>query len=139
MEDPSKIITHEGIITGIDDDTIRVSILARSACAHCQVKGMCSVADMKEKVIEVERNGHKDYKKGDQVEVMMYRKLGSKAVFLGYFLPFLILLTTLIISGIFIENELIAGLLALIVLVPYYAGLYFRKDKLKRTFSFRIR
>lgn len=131
-------ITHPGIVDSVTGTTVYVKILAMSACASCHAKSMCSVADVEEKVVEVKRRQGTNYLEGQQVTVTMKRSLGGKAVLLGYALPFLILmavlLTVLFISG----DEGLAGISAILVLVPYYWLLYRLRDKLKRTFSFEI-
>ncbi len=92
---------------------------------------------MSEKVIEV-KNDHKSVlKPGDHVDLVMTRSMGNKAVILGYFLPFVFVLVTLLILSAFL-NELWAGLLSLSVLVPYYIILSLFKDRLSRTFEFKI-
>jgi len=92
---------------------------------------------MSEKVIEV-KNDHKSVlKPGDRVDLVMTRSMGNKAVILGYFLPFVFVLVTLLILSAFL-NELWAGLLSLSVLVPYYIILSLFKDCLSRTFEFKI-
>ena len=131
-------IRHRGIISEIDHDTIHVTILAESACASCHAKGYCGVADQKEKVIEVKRNRNSNHQIGDYVSVMMQRSLGLKAVLYGYFLPFIILLLTLIVSLEQTGNEGMSGLIAILVLVPYYITLYFLRDKLKNKFVFKL-
>jgi sigma-E factor negative regulatory protein RseC len=92
---------------------------------------------MKEKVIEV-KNDHKfDLKAGESVNLVMTQSMGNKAVILGYFIPFvLVLMTLLILSGLL--NELWAGLISLSVLVPYYIILSLFKDRLSKTFEFKI-
>ncbi|NOX48289.1 MAG: SoxR reducing system RseC family protein, partial [Chlorobi bacterium] len=76
---------------------------------------------------------------GDRVEILMEKSLGTKAVFLGYILPFIVLFITLIVGLNVFDDEGIAGLLALGILVPYYFALYYLRGRLSNTFIFRIR
>jgi len=69
---------------------------------------------------------------------MMKQSLGNFAVFLGYILPFLVLLATLIISISAGLSEGIAGLLSLGILVPYFFVLYQLRSKLSKKFSFQL-
>lgn len=131
-------VRHRGVITEINNDWIKVSIVAQSACASCHAKGFCGVSEMVEKVVEVKNSGRYDQKVGDFVNVTMQRKQGTKAVFYGYFLPFLLLMATLIISLEMVGNEGIAGLIALGILVPYYLGLYFLRDRIRQGFEFHL-
>ena len=132
----SRRITHEGIIDHIENDIVFVRILSKSACAECHSKSMCGVSEMTEKLIEVKQN-ISGFENGQTVNVILDRSLGNKAVLLGYFIPFLLLITTLILSGFYL-SELWSGLLSLGILIPYYMLLFVFKDKLSKTFYFRI-
>ena len=129
-------IIHEGIVDHMTADAVFVRILSKSACAECHSKSMCSVSEMTEKLIEVKQKAS-GFDNGELVNVILDRSLGNKAVLLGYFIPFLLLIFTLIISSVFL-SELWAGLLSLAVLVPYYMVLFLLKDRLSKTFNFRI-
>jgi len=131
-------ITHPGIVEKITGDSIFVKILAMSACSSCHAKGMCSVAEIEEKVVEVGMDRKKEIKQGQEVTVSMRKSQGGKAVFLGYIMPFLLLIGVLLLVLNLSGNEGLAGLSAIIILIPYYWLLYIFRDKLKRTFSFRI-
>lgn len=131
-------IRHSGIVRKIDADYFYVSIVAQSACASCQVKGACNVTDLNEEVVEVPRQQSGNHQVGDRVNIMMRKSLGTRAVFLGYLFPFVLVLVTLIIMlNLFVDQGL-AGLAALGILIPYYLVLYKFKDRLKRTFTFFI-
>jgi len=131
-------ITHPGIIDKVGEDTVFVKILAMSACSSCHAKGMCSVAEIEEKIVEVNKESGREYEEGQEVVVAMQRSLGGKAVFLGYLLPFLLLIGVLIAVLTLSGNEGLAGLSAIAILIPYYLVLYLLRDRLKKTFSFRI-
>jgi sigma-E factor negative regulatory protein RseC len=134
----SDVYRQSGIIRSMDKKAYFISMIAQSACASCSVKGACNVTEMEEKIIEVARTDKDDLKIGDRVNIVMEKSLGTKAVLLGYIIPFVLLLITLIISLAVFENEGIAGVLAVLVLIPYYVVLHFMKKKLKSTFIFRI-
>jgi sigma-E factor negative regulatory protein RseC len=132
-------IRHKGIIKRQDNETVFVSIVTQSACDACHAKGICNVTDLTEEIVEVPRVPGRIYKDGDQVEVMMKKALGTRAVMLGYVVPFLLVLATLIISLSVSGNEGFSGVLALVILIPYYILLYAMKRRLKKTFMFNIR
>lgn len=131
-------IRHQGIIQKVDDEQVYVSIITQSACASCQVKGVCNVTEISEEIVEVPRESGRDYQVGASVNIAMQKSLGTKAVFLGYILPFLVLLAALIISLAITHNEGLSGLIALAVLIPYYFVLHSMRRRLKRTFTFKI-
>jgi sigma-E factor negative regulatory protein RseC len=132
----SERITHEGIIDHIENDTVFVRILSKSACAECHSKGLCSVSEMTEKLVEV-RGSSFDYTPGQEVNVVLDQTSGNKAVVLGYLIPFILLIVTLLVVSAFF-SELWAGLSAIAILFPYYLMLFVFKHKLRKTFSFRI-
>lgn len=131
-------ISHKGVITSEDENGYQVTIISESACSACHAKGFCSMTDLKEKVIEIPKSGIVEHKTGDFVKVTMQQKMGTRAVIYGYFLPFILLITTLMIVADFTKNEGFAGLAAITILVPYYLGLYFFRNSLKKKFSFAI-
>jgi len=90
-------IEHEGVITGLDDNTVKVSLVNVSSCASCHAKAMCNVSETDQKEIEVLRQGQ-PYKIGEKVRLSYQRSLEFKALFLGYLLPFLLVLGTLIVA-----------------------------------------
>ena len=85
----------------------------------------------------VERDDSQFVVQGQQVTVRMDAVAGNRAVFLGYFLPFLILIAALVIFSFFM-TEAWAGLMAMVCLIPYYTGLYLLRDWLKSRFRFNI-
>ena len=131
-------IKHSGIIKDINSKQYYISIIAQSACAACHAKGVCNVSELQQEIVEVPREQTDNYKIGDKVEILMEKSLGPKAVMLGYFFPFLLLLVTLIITLSFMKNQGIAGLISIAILVPYYFILYTLRERLKNKFKFRI-
>ena len=130
-------IEHQGVITGIDNKTVKVSLLNVSSCSSCHAKAMCNVSDVDQKEIEVLRKGQ-TFKIGEKVRLSYQKSLGFKALFLGYLFPFLLVLGTLIISMAVTGDEPLSGLLSLAILVPYYFSLTFFRDKLNKTFTFTL-
>lgn len=133
----SKSIEHKGRIDSIDDNKINVSFIALSGCASCHAKGVCTVADMQEKSVEV-IDYTNQYQVGEEVNVTLRQALGFRALFLGYVLPFILVLTLLIVLSAATHNEAIAGIGALAVLLPYYSLLFILRDKIRKKFTFTI-
>jgi sigma-E factor negative regulatory protein RseC len=131
-------IKHKGKITRTDQHHYFVSIITESACSACSVKGVCNVSDMKEEVIEIPKDPDTSYSVGDEVNVIMEKSLGPKAVLLGYIIPFLLLFATLVISLGLFKDEGLAGLASVAIVIPYYLLLYLFRERLKKTFTFRI-
>jgi sigma-E factor negative regulatory protein RseC len=133
-----SIIIHPGIVDHIEKGKVFVRILSQSACSTCHSKGICSVSDVEEKIVEVDVRNEDSYHKGDQVTVRMQLRLGNKAVMLGYVIPLVILVASIITFVLIFDNEGLAALLSLLMLVPYYFILYLLRKKLKQQFSFTL-
>ena len=132
------MIEHEGIIEQIDGDVAHVKIESVSACASCHAKGVCSAADQEEKYLDVPLHGA-SYSQGDPVHVQVAKRLGFKAVALGYFYPFLLVMLVLIATLATGATELKAGSFALLSIIPYYLGLYLFRKRIESTFTFSIK
>jgi positive regulator of sigma E activity len=133
----SVCFEQKGIIESINDNRITVRIDRGSACGQCSAQGLCNLADSAEQIIEV-NNPTQIFSVGEWVQVTMSRSMGNKAILLGYFIPFVLLISTLLISSAFGLADWIAGLVSLLILIPYYIFLYILRERLRRTFSFSI-
>lgn len=133
-----NLIDHLGIVDRIEGDVAHVKINSESACSACHAKGVCGAADQEEKFLDVRLSGA-SYKTGEQVHVQVARRLGFKAVALGYFYPFLLLMAVLIMLILIGVSELKAGSLALLSILPYYLLLYLFRKRIESTFTFSIK
>ena len=135
---PAKptLIEHLGRIDAVTPNDIRVVIISQSASASCHAKGACSASDVSEKIVVVSKTNH-NFLVGETVKVLLKQSLGFKALFLAYILPFIVVITALFSLSSFV-SEGIAGILALLSLIPYYAILYFFKNKISKQFNFDI-
>lgn len=134
----SGTIEHQAFVKEIKENVIIVDVLSKSACMSCQVKGVCSVSDIAEKQVEVIKESD-DIHIGDKVTVFLAQTLGFKAVLLGYIAPFFIVIFVLILMLQLTNNELIAGVSSISILIPYYLILYLLKDKISKKYKFRIK
>ncbi|MCK9398766.1 MAG: SoxR reducing system RseC family protein [Bacteroidales bacterium] len=134
----SATIIHPGIIESITGDKIFVRILSHSACNSCHAKGACTIADVEEKIIEADIDPSGNRKPGEQVMVRMEESLGQKAVLMGYVLPLVVLVGSIILFLSVLKHEGLAALLSLLMLVPYYLTLYLFRKQLRKEFRFRI-
>ena len=60
--------------------------------------------------------------------VRMEESLGRKAVLLGYVLPLVVLLVSIIVFLSLLKHEGLAALLSILMLVPYYLSLVFIQE-----------
>lgn len=70
--------------------------------------------------------------------VKMEESLGHKAVLMGYVLPLIVLVGSIVLFLSFFKNEGLAALLSILMLVPYYFILYLFRKRLRKEFRFRI-
>jgi len=128
------MIKHDGIVIAVNGDgTVRVRIVQTSACASCKAKAMCASAESVEKEIDAMGDGLLAI--GDEAEVIVAEKIGWKAIFLAYILPFILLLGSVLVFNEFLKEE-IAGTIALCTMGVYYIVLGLFKNKLQKQFSF---
>ena len=130
-------IVHSGIVTSVSEGQATVKFITPSACVGCQASGVCDMSGSNEKIITA--TCHEEICPGDQVKIIMDKALGFRALFLGYLLPFLLVVTLLIVLTILSFPEVIAGVVSLLLLPLYYYLLYLKKEKISSEFSFTIK
>jgi len=133
----TAIINHEGIVQKIYDASVIVSISSSTACSGCHAEGSCNMAGKEEKIIEV--TGRYDVHPGDRVTILMKQSMGYAALFLGYLLPLISVLTVLIILVAMEVPELPAGLISLGILIPYYIILFLFRRRVNEKFTFTLK
>ena len=135
----NNTIKHLGIVENIQGSHLSVRIVQTSACAACSVKGHCSSADSKDKIIDIIDTAAASYQVGENVMVVGETSMGMQAVALAFIIPFVLLIFSLFLFMALMENELYSALLSLAILIPYYFILWLNKTRLKQKFSFTIK
>ncbi len=97
------------------------------------------MAEISEKIVEVGLRENELLAPGQQVTVALERSLGFRALMLGYIIPFLILFIGLFVLVSLTGNEGLSALISIALMAPYYALLYFFRDKIRSRFRFRIK
>ncbi len=133
-----KSVNHKGTVIEIAENNIKVEIINKSMCAGCHAKGFCSAGDSKEKVIDVPYFNNGEFAVGDEVEVVMRRSMGFKAVWISYVIPLAILLIFLLTLQGWGFTELQAGGCALLAICLYYLVVYLFRGKISNKFVFTI-
>lgn len=129
-------IEHQGYISKITNQVITVSLKGNINCEGCKAKTACGVSDSSDKEIEIfETNS--TFSLNQPVQLVLKKQLGLKAVFWAYVFPFILMLLVLIIASSFFK-EWIAGLLSLLVLVPYYLIIYRLNNFFEKVFKIEI-
>lgn len=130
-------IEHTGIIIEKNGDKIKVQIAQLSACSSCHAKGACSASDVDEKIIDAETTDQ-NLKVGDLVQLTGETSMGLFAVLIAFVIPFLLILSGLIILRSYTSNEAISGTISLALLIPYYLILSLFNKKLKNKLRFTV-
>lgn len=132
-------ITHKGRIVAIDPDITTIEIIAESACASCHAKGLCGLGEEKVKQIQVRTSAWHPRQVGDEVEVVLKKSMGYKAVFIAYGLPLVVLFVALMLLGALGVGELWAGLGALGAVAVCYFVLFLFRNKISKDYSFFLK
>ena len=131
-------IRHCGIVERVEDDCVHVRIVQTSACAACKVASYCNAAESKEKIIDVFCNSVAEYSVGQQVVVSTSGQVAAKALLWAFGVPFVLLMTVLVLVLLLTGNEGWAALSALVALIPYYIILWLFRDKMREQLAFQI-
>lgn len=125
-----------GIVLASRGDDVRVSVQG-SGCSACH-KSLCMLGDSKAKEINVKTQGHA-YRAGDQVVVSIDPSSGYMAVVTLYLIPFLFIIITLWLTTTLGFTEPVAGLSSLLILIPYFGGVFLIRGKLQHQCKIGIR
>ena len=126
-----------GVIRSQQENIFCVEIISNSACSECHASATCTMMDRKTKMIEL--NAESGYEIGETVLIEIANEQGLRAVLIGYFLPFIFMILMMVVVFYIFQNELLAGMASILILIPYYAVLFFLKNKLKKQFQFRLK
>ncbi|MBQ7623444.1 MAG: SoxR reducing system RseC family protein [Bacteroidales bacterium] len=132
-------ITHKGRVIAIDPEITTVEIIVEEACASCRAKGLCSLGSEERKTIEVRSSAWRPLAVGDEVEVVLKKALGYKAVFIAYGLPLVVLFVTLMVLGALGVGELYAGLGAIGAVILCYLVIFLFRNKLSKEYTFYLK
>ena len=134
----SNKISHSGIVDSIVGDCVKVRILQTSACAACKVASHCNAAESKVKIVDIVCANSAEYSEGQQVVVSASSDVARRALLLGFGLPFLVLVTVLLLVLRLSGSEGLAALSALASLVPYYLLIWLLRRRIQQHISFQI-
>jgi len=132
-----KQVEHEGTVVSVLEGAVVVRIIASSACNGCAAKSYCAPSENKDRDIRVEGFSG-DFVSGERVKVYMQQSMGFKALCIGYLIPFVVVLATLVIALKTTGNELVSGLSALMILLPYYLIIRLLSQKISKSFGFTV-
>lgn len=130
-------IKHSGKIVDITPQNICVEIISKDACSSCHAAGLCSMSEVKKKLIDVP--SEIGYEIGEEVWVLLKRTMGLKAVWIAYVLPLILVIITILSLSALHVAELTCGLASIGVMALYYLAIYCLRNKLKNEYTFYIK
>ncbi|HPY80733.1 MAG TPA: SoxR reducing system RseC family protein [Bacteroidales bacterium] len=133
-----KTVCNEGIVRKIDGENVTVEITVRSACSNCHAKSLCSTYDRKQNLIHAISLTPENIAVGEKVTVSMQQSMGNKAVVIGYFLPLVVLLVSLILSYKISKNELLSFFITLGATGLYFFFVWLFRKKIEKQFIFYV-
>lgn len=131
------VINHKGIVQGIGNNSVIVSIISATSCSGCHAEGQCTLSGKQEKTIEV--TGSYNVTPGESVTILMQKSMGFAALLYGYLLPLISVIAMLILLSSLGTPELASGLLSLAILIPYYIILFLFRKKIGKKFTFSLK
>ncbi len=134
-----KRIEHKGRVSKVGDDRVFVTVIARSACAECHARQVCSNGDTEEKIIEVPReNRSEEFREGEEVTVCISSGSGLLAVLLAYVFPLSVLLAALSVCAAIGLPDHLNALISIAFLFLYFIILFTFRRKLNGKINVKI-
>lgn len=116
-------ITKNAKIIKVELCGLTVEIQGQGACNGCALKGRCGSGECKNQICSFPVKDTTSYHIGDTVELVISETDGFLAVFWGYILPLILIVTVLSMALYLNQSEIRSGIYGIIVLIPYYFGL----------------
>lgn len=131
-------IRHKAKIVQVNAHSVEAEIEVKSACAQCALLKACQMHEVSQCKIIIPLEDGKIYQKGEVVDVSISLDEGMLAAFYAYVLPLILVLLTLFVSLVVGLSEIISGICSIIVLIPYYFGVFLKKNFFARMLNFKI-
>ena len=117
---------HTGIITGISQGRLTVSIDNQPDCDGCAISAICDVSDRTE--ITIESRNADLFTEGERVKITATDSTQRRAILWAFAVPLLLFLAIVFISSP----------VALVSVAVYYCILYISRDRLQGSLNWVI-
>lgn len=131
-------IRHKAKIVRVTPNLVEAEIEVKSACSQCALQKACQMHEVSQRKIIIPLEQSKNYQVDEVVDVSISLEEGMLATFYTYVLPSILLLLTLFLSLMSGVSEIISGICSIIVLIPYYFGVFLKKNFFARKLNFKI-
>ncbi|HHH52494.1 MAG TPA: hypothetical protein ENK91_02460 [Bacteroidetes bacterium] len=130
-------IIHKGIVEKINQNSILIRLSDIDGCSTCSLKSSCESNGLKKDIFELKLSDS-DFKIGQKVELILTKRQALMSLLQAYIFPLILMVVSVIIFSIF-YNDLISGLLSLLVLSLYFLILFFTKKYSDKKFALKIK
>ena len=131
-------LRHQAQIIGIDKGVLHLKLERIAACGSCPAANYCGMGEKKEQILHINVADSASFSQGESVNLELNPRLGWLAVCFCYILPLILLLSTLFLCQYYTGNEIFSGIIAIIVLIPYFFILFLSKNFFKNKFAFQV-
>ena len=131
-------IRHSAEIIKIGTNELWVRLCREIACGNCPAHNNCSIKSGRAHTYKLPHAKANTFRLGQQIELEITPKDGFNAIFWAYLLPLVLMLSTLVLSTLISGNEITGGISSIIILVPYYIGLFLNQKYFQQKFNFKI-
>jgi sigma-E factor negative regulatory protein RseC len=130
-------IEHAGVVHRIEEKTITVKIIAHPGCASCHASGLCNESGSVDKYFTVPYQD--GIAKGQDVKIVTTLSTGFRALFLGYILPLLLLLVSLIVMLAAGIGEFWTAIASIAAVAFYYFLIFKLRDRIAKNINFTLK
>ena len=129
MQDVARF---QGCVDHCENDAVIVRITREESCGSCAAKASCSTASAmrKQQLIKVQDCAADTFSVGENVLLEASESVGRKAVVIGYLLPALVVVASLLGLRSMFQSEIALAGAGLASLAVYYGILFLLKDVL---------
>ena len=137
MNHSSGTIRQSATVIRVDAAEIEVEVCRPEACAACKAKSVCSEGGGEGKRMTLVNDGQ-GYRVGEQIQLVMRRSAGLKAVVIAYLVPVVLVVAALLIFQATPMSDTTAALLTLGILVLYFVIIRLLRGRIHNQLTIEI-
>lgn len=137
MNHSSGTIRQSATVIRVDAAEIEVEVCRPEACAACKAKSVCSEGGGEGKRMTLVNDGQ-GYRVGEQIQLVMRRSAGLKAVIIAYLVPVVLVVAALLIFQATPMSDTTAALLTLGILVLYFVIIRLLRGRINNQLTIEI-
>lgn len=137
MNHLSGTIRQSATVIRVDAAEIEVEVCRPEACAACKAKSVCSEGGGEGKRMTLVNDGQ-GYQVGEQIQLVMRRSAGLKAVVIAYLVPVVLVVAALLIFQATPMSDTTAALLTLGILVLYFVIIRLLRGRINNQLTIEI-